>query len=145
MLDNYLIVNKEVLPDVFEKVIQVKQMMERGEELQISDAVKKVGLSRSTYYKYKDHVYATSDDMKERKAVLSFMLSHQKGLLSEVLNIITSCHCNIITINQNIPIHEKANVTISIDVSELDIPVEGLIGKISALKGVNRVVLLALE
>lgn len=145
MLENYLIVNKEVLPEVFEKVIQVKKMMEQGEELQVSDAVKKVGLSRSTYYKYKDHVYATSDNVKERKAVLSFMLSHQKGLLSEVLNVITSCRCNVITINQNIPIHGKANVTISVDVSEMDVSVEILMNRIAALKGVNRSVLLSLE
>lgn len=145
MLENYLIVNKEVLPEVFEKVIQVKKMMEQGEELQVSDAVKRVGLSRSTYYKYKDHVYAASDNVKERKAVLSFMLSHQKGLLSEVLNVITSCRCNVITINQNIPIHGKANVTISVDVSEMDVSVEILMNRIAALKGVNRSVLLSLE
>ena len=57
MLKDYLIVHKDVLPDVFEKVVQVKKMMEQGEEIQVSDAVKKVGLSRSTYYKYKDDVF----------------------------------------------------------------------------------------
>ena len=90
MLKDYLIVHKDVLPDVFEKVVQVKKMMEQGEEIQVSDAVKKVGLSRSTYYKYKDHVFSSSENMKERRAVISFMLSHEKGLLSEVLALITS-------------------------------------------------------
>lgn len=145
MLNDYLIVNKEVLPDVFEKVVQVKKMMEQGDEIQVSDAVKKVGLSRSTYYKYKDHVFATSDNIKERKAVVSFMLSHQKGLLSEVLFLITSLHCNIITINQNIPIHEKANVTMSIDISEMEMSPTDFVNKLAELKGVSKVVLLALE
>lgn len=145
MLDDYLIVNKEILPDVFEKVIQVKQMMEQGEEVQVSEAVKKVGLSRSTYYKYKDHVFAASQNLKERKAVISFMLSHEKGLLSEVLNIITSVMGNIITINQNIPIHSKASVTISIDVSELSVPIDELINRISTVRGINRVNLISLE
>lgn len=145
MLDDYLIVNKEILPDVFEKVIQVKQMMEHGDELQVSDAVKKVGLSRSTYYKYKDHVFAASQNLKERKAVISFMLSHEKGLLSEVLNIITSVMGNIITINQNIPIHSKASVTISIDVSEITVPIDELINRISTVRGISRVNLISLE
>lgn len=145
MLDDYLIVNKEILPDVFEKVIQVKQMMEQGDELQVSEAVKKVGLSRSTYYKYKDHVFAASQNLKERKAVISFMLSHEKGLLSEVLNNITSCMGNIITINQNIPIHAKASVTISIDVSELSVPIDELISRISTVRGINRVNLISIE
>lgn len=145
MLNDYLIVNKEVLPDVFEKVVQVKKMMEQGDEIQVSDAVKKVGLSRSTYYKYKDHVFSTSDNIKERKAVVSFMLSHQKGLLSEVLFLITSLHCNIITINQNIPIHEKANVTMSIDISEMEMSPTDFVNKLAELKGVSKVVLLALE
>lgn len=145
MLNDYLIVNKEVLPDIFEKVVQVKKMMEQGDEIQVSDAVKKVGLSRSTYYKYKDHVFATSDNIKERKAVVSFMLSHQKGLLSEVLFLITSLHCNIITINQNIPIHEKANVTMSIDISEMEMSPTDFVDKLAGLKGVSKVVLLALE
>lgn len=145
MLDDYLIVNKKILPDVFEKVLEVKQLMEQGEEMQVSDAVKKIGLSRSTYYKYKDHVFAASKNLHERKAVVSFMLSHEKGLLSEVLNIITSVMGNIITINQNIPIHAKANVTISIDVSELSVPIDELIARISTVRGINRVHLLALE
>ena len=145
MLNDYLIVNKEVLPDVFDKVVQVKKMMEQGDEIQVSDAVKKVGLSRSTYYKYKDHVFAASENLKERRAVYSFMLSHEKGLLSEVLHLFTSMHCNIITINQNIPIHGKANVTISVDVTEMQISPSELTEKLSALKGVSRSSLLSLE
>lgn len=145
MLKDYLIVHKDVLPDVFEKVVLVKQMMEQGDEIQVSDAVKKVGLSRSTYYKYKDHVFASSENMKERRAIISFMLSHEKGLLSEVLTLITGAHCNIMTINQNIPIHGKANVTISIDISDMLISPAELTEKLACLKGVSRSVLVALE
>ena len=145
MLKDYLIVHKDVLPDVFEKVVLVKKMMEQGEEIQVSDAVKKVGLSRSTYYKYKDHVFASSENMKERRAVISFMLSHEKGLLNEVLSLITSARCNIITINQNLPIHGKANVTISIDISDMEQSPSRLVEELSTLKGVSKTTLLSLE
>lgn len=145
MLKDYLIVNKDVLPEVFEKVILVKRMMEQGEEIQISEAVKKVGLSRSAYYKYKDHVFEASENVKERKAVLAFMLSHEKGLLSEVLHELSQFHCNILTINQNIPIHGKASVTISVDISDMEEAIEMLTNRIASLRGVNRVNLISLE
>lgn len=145
MLKDYLIVHKDVLPEVFEKVVQVKKMMEQGDEIQVSDAVKKVGLSRSTYYKYKDHVFSSSENVKERRAVISFMLSHEKGLLSEVLQLLSTVHSNIMTINQSIPIHGKANVTLSIDISDMEISPSSLTEKLAELKGVSKVVLLALE
>ncbi len=145
MLNNYLVVNKEVLPDIFVKVIEVNEMMEKGTCSQVSDAVKKVGISRSAYYKYKDHVHSVSKSNLERKAIVAFSLSHKKGTLSEVLYILTQMKCNIITINQNIPIRNQAKVTISIDVSEMELEVERLISEISTISGVSKCSLIAIE
>lgn len=145
MLDKFLIVNKEILPEVFSKVMEVKKMMESGEYQQVSEAVKQVGLSRSAYYKYKDFVFEAATNTRERKAVISFMLSHQKGVLSEVLNIITSLHCNILTINQNIPIHNKASVSVSIDISEMSSDLDDLLTRIAENNGVSKVHLTSLE
>ena len=145
MINDYLIVDKDVLPDVYAKVVEVKRMIEQGEDVQVSDAVRRVGLSRSTFYKYKDHVFQYSTDLKERKAVLSFMLNHEKGLLTEALNIITQCNCNILTINQSIPIRQRANVTLSIDISDMEATIEELMERLQAVKGINRVTLIALE
>lgn len=145
MLNNYLIVNKEVLPEIFLKVIEVKEMMEEGSCSQVSEAVKKVGISRSAYYKYKDHVHTINKSNMERKAVISFSLSHKKGVLSEVLHELNSWKCNIITINQNIPIRNQAKVTISIDVSEMTILIEQLVTEISKVNGVSKCSLIAIE
>lgn len=145
MLDNYLIVSKEVLPEIFEKVIKVKQMMSCGEFDQVSEAVKKVGLSRSTYYKYKDHVFIPTESSLERKALISFVLSDEKGLLSEVLNLVSNNGCNILTINQNIPINGKASVIISVDVREMNVEIEELISMISRIKKVSKASLISIE
>lgn len=145
MLNDYLIVNKEVLPEIFPKVIEVKELMENGSCLQVSEAVKQVGISRSAYYKYKDHVHSINKSDFGRKAVISFSLSHQKGILSEVLNVLMSCKCNVITINQNIPIRNQAKVMISLDVSELEITIEQLITEISKISGVSKCSLIAVE
>ncbi len=145
MMDNYLVVNKEVLPEIFIKVIQAKEMMEKGECSQVSEAVKKVGISRSAYYKYKDHVHSVNRSNMERRAVISFTLSHRQGTLSEVLHVLTSSRCNIITINQNIPIRNQARVTISIDVSEMGFPIEELVQGIAKVDGVSKSNLVSIE
>lgn len=145
MLDNYLIVSKEVLPEVFGKVMKVKKMMEHGDYKQVSEACKVIGISRSAYYKYKDHVFETNTNSAERKAVISFILSHQKGILSEVINFLTNNKCNILTINQNIPIHSKASVSISLDISEIICSMDELIAKLSTIYGVSKASLVSLE
>lgn len=145
MLNDFLIVNKEVLPPVFEKVVEVKAMMEHGECAQVSEAVKKVGISRSAYYKYKDHVFVASRQSKERKAVFTFLLSHEKGILSEVLNLFSYHHCNVLTLSQSIPIHNNASVSMSVDVSEMDITVQEMLQEASKLKGVSKMALVSLE
>ena len=52
----FLMIHTSVLPDVFEKVIEVKEVMKTGKVKEITEAVKIAGISRSTYYKYKDYV-----------------------------------------------------------------------------------------
>ena len=51
--DKFYIVNERSLPEIFKKVIEVKENIELGNAKDISEAIKLVGISRSTYYKYK--------------------------------------------------------------------------------------------
>ncbi|MGB4440593.1 MAG: hypothetical protein WBJ13_15520, partial [Sedimentibacter sp.] len=69
MLKKYLIVSKKILPDVYEKVIEARNLINNGSVKGISEAVKNVGISRSTYYKYKDYVFSPSENSIGRKAV----------------------------------------------------------------------------
>lgn len=145
MLDTYLIINKKVLPDTFAKVIEAKKRLAIGKCKGITEACKEVGISRSVYYKYKDDVFESEDVSVQRRAVISFMLSHQKGKLSKVIALITKSDCSVLTINQNIPINNQANVNLSLDISDMQITPEDLIASIRQLEGVSRVQLLALE
>ena len=61
MDSRYLIVDKKILPEYFEKVVEASRLLAEGEAPDISEAVRKVGISRSTYYKYKgDNLYAAT-------------------------------------------------------------------------------------
>lgn len=144
MLTKYLIVSKEILPSYYDKVIEARNLIDSGRVDNISEAVKAVGISRSTYYKYKDHVYPPSTQLG-RKATLSFVLDHKKGILSHLINILAEEGANILTINQDIPIHQRAIVSITIDVLELQSSMDALMERLKKLDGVSKAKLLAIE
>ncbi|MCK8629277.1 ACT domain-containing protein [Apilactobacillus kunkeei] len=144
-MSKYYIVDDSLLPEAFGKVIEARKMIDNGEVKNVSEAVKKIGISRASYYKYKDYVYEAQQSSWQRKAVISFLLSHKSGILSKVLNSISNRDANILTINQNIPINDSASVVISLDLSQMDGTIDELIADISAIDGTNKVNLVAVE
>ncbi|MBQ1809886.1 MAG: hypothetical protein II016_01990, partial [Erysipelotrichaceae bacterium] len=107
-------------------------------------ACKQTGISRGTYYKYKDAVYEF-EDKNVRKASLSLILEDQKGSLLKVLQVLTSYPVNIVTINQNVPVNGLANISITIDISEMHRDLHDLIGDLKRLKNIKRAELIAME
>ncbi|MFD3158387.1 ACT domain-containing protein [Haloimpatiens sp. FM7330] len=145
MKNKYLIVDSRVLPDVFEKVIEVKQLLYKGKVKDISEGVKKVGISRSTYYKYKDAIFTLSESVKGQKATMALLLEHERGTLSGILDKIALHDGNILTINQDIPINNAANVTITFNMSGLDVDLNELIADVEKMRNVIKVNLIAME
>ena len=145
MLDNYLIIHKSILPDYYDKVLEVRHLLESGAVREVSQAVKQVGISRSTYYKYKDYILEPSEMAHGRKAVLSVMLSHEPGVLSSVLSHISDQGGSVLTITQSLPIHGKASIMLSIDLSQLSRGIDDMVDGLSGIDGVEQVRLLALE
>lgn len=145
MLNEYLIVEKSALPDYFIKVIEARRLLESGACSQVIDAVRAAGISRSTYYKYKDRVLEPSRLAVGGKASLMLTLNHQAGMLSKVLAAISSCRANVLTITQSLPIHGKASIMLTIDLSQLTESMDALMSALNAIEGVEHVRLLALE
>lgn len=144
-ISNYYLVDDSLLPEAFGKVIEARKMIDNGEVKNVSEAVKTVGISRASYYKYKDYVYEVQQSSWQRKAVISFLLDHKSGILSQVLNAISNRGANILTINQNIPINDSASVVISLDLSKIDGTIDELIKDINSINGTNKVNLVAIE
>ena len=145
MLDNYLIIHKSILPEYYEKVLQARRLLEDGKVREVSQAVKQVGISRSTYYKYKDFILEPTDIAGGRKAVLSMMLTHEQGVLSSLLLEISKVGCSVLTITQSLPIRGKASVTMSLDISSMDTTLTELLKKIEHTPGVELARLVAVE
>ena len=145
MKSDYLIVHKKVLPDYFEKVVEARELLRRGTIREVSEAARTVGISRSTYYKYKDYVFMPSEGNACKKAVISLILSHEKGILSRVLNMLSALGANILTIMQNPPIGDRASVIISIDITGLETSVNGVLETLLTAEGVEKAGLLDIE
>ena len=145
MLDNYLIIHKSILPAYYEKVLEARPLLEDGKVKDVSQAVKKVGISRSTYYKYKDYILEPTNLSGCRNAVLSLMLAHEPGTLSALLKKLSDFGGSILAINQSLPIHGKASVTISLDVSNVNANITDVVNDIGSMTGVEQARLLAIE
>ena len=145
MLNEYLIVEKSALPDYFLKVVEARRLLESGACAQVIDAVHAVGISRSTFYKYKDKILEPSQLTVGRKASLMLQLNHEAGMLSKVLSAVSACRGNVLTITQSLPIHGVASIMLSLDLSQLSRGIDELTRELGAIDGVENVRLLALE
>lgn len=145
MLKSYLIVERSALPDYFIKVVEARKLLESGKFTQVSDAVREVDISRSTYYKYKDKIIEPSELNIGHKASLMLTLTHEAGMLSRVLNAISSFGANILTITQSLPVHGKASIMLTLDMSKTRDSMEHLLEELQGIGGVEKVRLLAVE
>lgn len=139
MIENheYYVVDKMAVPTVLQKTLAVKALLKKHPEMNVSEAVKKEGISRSAFYKYKDMVFEYNA-LKVTRMVTFFMeLSDVAGTLSQILKMIASYGANVLTINQNIPMNGKTNLSVSIDTSGMDKPVESLEKRLRSLEAIQ--------
>lgn len=141
----YYLVDKNVLPEVFLKVMEIKQSVNSGESASINEAVRKTGLSRSAYYKYKDCVMPFYESTKGKKATFLISVENFQGILSSILQIVSASRANILTINQNIPINGLADISISLETSAMYGTVEELLYEIKKMAGVRSCTILSRE
>ena len=73
------------------------------------------------------------------------MLRQKTGVLSNVLQIISRNNCNILTINQEPPVNNVANVNMVFDITHIDKKIETMICEIETVEGVERLELVAME
>lgn len=139
----YYLIEASALPEVFLKVAEVKRLLGTGELDKVSDAAKRVGISRSAYYKYKDSILPFQNLMAGRIITFQMLLHDTAGLLSRLLTIFANAGANILTINQTIPVAENASVTISAETTNLKDSVEMLLEEIRAVEGVYKAEILA--
>ncbi len=113
-----IIVESEVLPEVILKVLEVKKLLAKKEEKSSASACKRIGVSRSAYYKYRNSVFSYEERLTAKIITISMLLKDEPGVLSSVLVSLHNLNANILTVNQNIPVDGVATITISLRLNE---------------------------
>ena len=144
-MSKYYVVSSDILPDLLEKVIEARNLLQSGKVKRISEAVKAVGVSRGTYYKYKDAVFSFNDETFRRRAVITMIISQQAGSLSKVLNLVASKNGNILAINQTIPINGIHTLSLTLDITDMDVTIDVFLHLLSNLDVIDKVDLVAVE
>ncbi|MBO0960734.1 ACT domain-containing protein [Neobacillus sp. MM2021_6] len=135
----YYLIREDVLPEAMKKTIDAKEMLERGKAESIAEAVQKVDLSRSAFYKYRDTVFPFSTIQKEKIISLFFHLEDYSGTLSKLLSVVAASGCNVLTIHQTIPLQGRANVTLSLNTSNITTNLDDLLTNLRKLEFVEKV------
>ena len=141
----YYVVTKKAIPEVLLKVVEAKELLESEKVETIQDAVDAVGISRSSFYKYKDDIFQFRDNSQGTTITLTFRMDDEPGLLSDVLKTIADAQANILTIHQSIPINGIASLSISIQILQNTTDVSKMIEEMEIKKGVHHVKILAKE
>lgn len=143
MMDNkakerYYLVREDILPEAVHKTVLAKELLAHGEVKTIHEAVDKVELSRSAFYKYKDGIFPLSKMEQGRIVTISMDLEHRSGILSRVLAAIAGVEGNVLTIHQTIPLQGMANVIVSVDTSLMGEQLSKLLPLLNGIEGVRR-------
>ena len=62
--NKYYLIKQKAVPEVLLKVIEAKRLLETEKVMTIQEAAEKVGLSRSSFYKYKDDIFPFHDNIQ---------------------------------------------------------------------------------
>ena len=141
----YFVVKQKATPEVLLKVVEAKRLLESEKVLTIQEAVDAVGISRSSFYKYKDDIFPFHDNSQGTTITLTFQMDDEPGILSDVLKIIAEYRANILTIHQSIPINGIASLTLSIQVLKTTGDISRMIEQLEGQPSVHHVKILAKE
>lgn len=142
---SYFVVKKKAVPEVLLKVVEAKRLLETGRAASIHEATERLGISRSSFYKYKDDIFPFHENNRGRTINLMMQVDDVPGLLSNLLNKIAQADANILTIHQSIPIGGIASLTIGVEILPQTVEVAKLIELVEATQGVHYLKILGRE
>lgn len=141
----YFVVKEQAVPEVLLKVVEAKKLLDSGRVHTVNEAADQVGISRSSFYKYKDDIFPFHETTKGKTVTMVIQMDDEPGLLSGVLKSIAEFHANILTIHQSIPVNGIATLTLSIDILPQTGDVTEMMEKIESVNGIQYVKILARE
>ena len=143
--NKYFVVKERAVPEVLLNVVAAKKLLESKRAATVQEAADAVGISRSSFYKYKDDVFPFHDNAKGKTITFMIQMDDEPGLLSDVLHIVADYQANILTIHQSIPINGVATLTLSVDILPGEGDAEGMVDTIEHSEGIHYLKILGRE
>ena len=141
----YFVLKQKAVPEVLLKVVEAKRLLDSGKAVSVQEAAENVGISRSSFYKYKDDIFPFHDNAKGKTITMVIQLDDEPGLLSVVLRIVADYHANILTIHQSIPVNNVATLTLSVEVRPDTGNISHMVEEMEENSGVHNVKIIARE
>ena len=142
---SFFVLKEKAVPEVLLKVMEAKRLLDSGKMTSVQDATEAVGISRSSFYKYKDDIFPFHENEKGKTVTMVIQLDDEPGILSLVLKTIADFHANVLTIHQSIPVNGIASLSLSIDVFPATGDVEVMKDSIESIQGIHYAKILARE
>ena len=142
---SFFVLREKAVPEVLLKVVEAKRLLDSGKVESVQDATEAVGISRSSFYKYKDDIFPYHENQKGKTITMVIQLDDEPGLLSIVLKTIADFHANILTIHQSIPVNGIASLTLSVDVLNETGDISQMVDTIEEQQGIHYLKILARE
>lgn len=141
----YYVVKKRALPEVLLKVVEAKRLIDSEKVESVQEAVERLGISRSSFYKYKDDIFPFHDTAEGTTITLTCQMDDEPGRLSRLLGIVGQFGANILTIHQSIPINGVASLSLSVQILKTTGDVSRMVSIMEQQQGVHHVKILARE
>lgn len=141
----YFVVRERAVPEVLLKVVQAKRLLDSGKVQTVQEAADRVGISRSSFYKYKDDIFPFHEEAKGKTITFISQMDDEPGLLSQVLKAIAHFNGNILTIHQSVPINGVATLTLSVEILPGEGDAEAMVEEIENLEGIHYLQILGRE
>lgn len=141
----YYVIKKKAVPEVLLKVLDVQKLLDAQQAKSVQEATDAVGISRSSYYKYKDDIFPFYSNKKGRNITFVIEVEDHPGVMASVLQVFAENSVNILTIHQSIPINGKGVLTVSVDIVSMETDVSAMIESVEKLEYIIYVKIIAKE
>ena len=141
----YYVVRERAVPEVLLRVLESHKLLDCGKAQTVQEAAEQTGISRSSFYKYKDDIFPFHEETRGKTITLIMQMDDEPGLLSAVLQTIARFHGNILTIHQSIPINGVATLTLSVHILPGEGDAETMVDEIEQSEGIHYLKILGRE
>lgn len=141
----YYVLREKAVPEVLLRVVEAKRILDSEKSVTVQEATERAGISRSSFYKYKEDIFPFRDQARGRALTFVIQMDDTPGILSGILGCVAGFGGNILTIHQSIPINGIATLTLTVETPAGTADPEVMVEEVERQSGVHYLKILGRE